>query len=149
MHHYTLCGLSYIYLKNGYEITHEDGEEFISFFELKDLHRLIGKDIINQANAMTGEQARFLRNEMNCSQKQIGLLLDVDAQTVARWEKDTLAPVDRTIDTSLRALYAETIDEESKTGFFLRLLAEADERDTLKKLELELEEPQHHWNKVA
>lgn len=149
MYHYTLCGLSYIYLKNGYEITQEDGEEYISFHELKDLHRLIGKDIINQAKPMTGEQAKYLRVEMNCSQKQIGNLLGLDAQTVARWEKNTLAAVDRTVDTSLRALYAESIDEESKTGFFLRLLADTDEKNTLEKLELELEEKQHHWNKVA
>lgn len=149
MFHYTLCGLSYIYLKNGYEITKDEGEEFISFHELKDLHCLIGKDIINQPRPMTGEQARFLRVEMNQSQKQMGNWLGVDAQTVARWEKNTLAPVDRTIDTSLRALYAESIDEESKTGFFLRLLADTDEKNTLEKVELELEEKKNHWNKVA
>jgi putative transcriptional regulator len=149
MYHYTLCGLSYVYLKNGYEITNEDGEEYISFHELKDLHRLIGKDIINQPKPMTGEQAKYLRVEMNCSQKQVGNLLGVDAQTVARWEKNTLEPVDRTVDTSLRALYAESIDEESKTGFFLRLLADTDEKSILETVELELEEKQQHWNKVA
>lgn len=149
MYHYTLCGLSYVYLKNGYDITEEHGEKYISFHELKDLHRLIGKDIINQANPMTGEQAKFLRVEMNHSQKQMGNWLGVDAQTVARWEKNTLTPVDRTIDTSLRALYAESIDEESNTGALLRLLADTDEKNMLEKREFELQEQQHHWNKVA
>ena len=147
MHHYTECGLSYVYLKNGYEVIEEDGEKHFSVHDLHNLHKTIGKHIINQGQPITGEQARYVRIELNYSQKQLGELLGVDTQTVARWEKEQTQGISRAVDATLRSLYAEFIDEDSKIGIILKVLAEANEKADMQRLELE--ENDHQWKRVA
>ena len=147
MYQYTECGLSYVYLKNGYALTQEEGDSYFSVSEMEGLHRVIGKHILNQGLPITGEQARFLRIELNYSQKQLGELLGVDSQTVARWEKEQTSGISRAVDATLRSLYAESIDEHSKIGLILRVLAEANEKANMQRLELE--EIEHHWEQVA
>ena len=76
-----------MYLVNGFTVDEDDGEEYVSIDDIHGLHRLISKQIVDKTTAMTGAEYRFLRIEMNLSQKTIGELFGVDAQTVARWEK--------------------------------------------------------------
>lgn len=40
---------------------------------------------------MTGDELRFLRNQLGLSQAQLSRLLDVPASTIARWERGELA----------------------------------------------------------
>lgn len=89
MYHYESCGLPDVWLLNGYQ-THEtpygDG---ISIDNIEGLHRAIAHSIINSASKMTGAELRFLRKELDLSQKRLGAMLGVEDQTVANWEKGT------------------------------------------------------------
>lgn len=139
MYHYKDCGLSYIYLTNGFNVEEIDGEEYVSIDNLYDLHSLIGQNIISQVRAITSEEFKFLRIELNMSQKSLGHLLGVDTQTVARWEKGQTA-IPRTADVTLRALYAESNDSDSQIGLMLNILSDAEIDYQMKALHLEEQE---------
>ena len=85
-YHYTECGLSNIWLVSGYE--EEDGECYVSVRDADALHQQISMSLIRQKTDLRGEQVRFLRKEMNLTQSELAALVNVSAQTVARWEKN-------------------------------------------------------------
>ncbi|WP_017445234.1 helix-turn-helix domain-containing protein [Gayadomonas joobiniege] len=142
MYHYKDCGLSYIYLTNGFNVEEIDGEEYVSIDNLYDLHTLIGQNIISQVRAITSEEFKFLRIELNMSQKSLGHLLGVDTQTVARWEKGQTA-IPRTADVTLRALYAESNGSDSQIGLMLNILSDAEIDYQMK--DLHLKEQEEKW----
>ena len=87
-YHYTGCGLDNVWLCNGYTL-HEDAYgQSVSIDNLDSLHRAIGSFLADKAAPLTGAEARFLRIEMDLSQKRLGELLGRDAQTIALWEKN-------------------------------------------------------------
>lgn len=148
MYHYTESGLDNVFLKNGYEETTEDGEELVSFTDVYNLHRLIASHIAHQDNPLSGKECRFLRVEMNMSQKTLALSFDVEAQTIARWEKEQ-STIPRTSDVSLRAMYLESIDSESNTASLLKQIAENEGLIVRLELEIEIEEMSQRWKSAA
>ncbi|WP_339796058.1 helix-turn-helix domain-containing protein [uncultured Hyphomonas sp.] len=85
---YRECGLSNIWLVSGYEEKEYDGDTYVSIKDVDALHHQIALLLIRQKSDLKGEQVRFLRKEMDLTQAELAALLDVSAQTVARWEKD-------------------------------------------------------------
>ncbi|SUP76207.1 putative zinc finger/helix-turn-helix protein, YgiT family [Yersinia frederiksenii] len=124
MYHYTESGLTTVWLANGYHCDVIDGEQFTSIDDVDGLHRLIDKIFVNRCNPLAADEIRFIRIEMNMSQKALAALLGVDVQTVARWEKEQ-TNLPRTAEVSLRALYGESINEASGGGHFLGTLADS------------------------
>ncbi len=51
------------------------------------VHRVIGHHLANLRRALTGKELRFLRVEMDIPQVELGRLLHLSDQQVARWEK--------------------------------------------------------------
>ena len=89
MHHYTECGLNYIYLINGYEVINDiEFGEFISIHNVEGLNRQIAKDIIKKAPLIRGQEARFFRSELKLTQTQMSILLGTDLRTIQRWETE-------------------------------------------------------------
>ena len=142
MYHYKECGLPYVYLTNGFTINKVEGEEFVSIDNLYELHALIGRNILSQARPITHQEIKFIRIELNMSQKALSNLLGVDTQTVARWEKGQSA-IPRTADVTLRALYAELNDDDSQIGLLLNMLSDTEIQSTM--AELHLEEQNNKW----
>lgn len=87
-YHYTECGLSNIWLVSGYEEEVFDGDCYVSVRDADALHKQIALRLIKQKTDLKGEQVRFLRKEMDLTQAELAALVNVSAQTVARWEKD-------------------------------------------------------------
>jgi putative transcriptional regulator len=146
MYHYTESGLTTVWLANGYHCEFIDGERFTSIDDVDGLHRLIGKILVNRCSPLAADEIRFIRIEMNMSQKNLAALLGVDVQTVARWEKGQ-SSLPRTADVSLRALYVESIDEASEVGHFLRILADSEALQSMEKLIFE--EREHRWQRAV
>ena len=70
MYHYEECSLSHIWLCNGYTIEQdEEYGELVSIHSVHDLHNAIGLHLITNKLELNGEEIRFLRKEMNLSQK--------------------------------------------------------------------------------
>ncbi len=93
LYHYTECGLDNVYLTSGFTII--DSEHYgqgVSFNAIQDLHKRIVLGVLGKPHALTGSEIRFLRIEMDKSQKELGTLLGVQDQTVSLWERGKVMP---------------------------------------------------------
>ena len=85
MYHYTESGLSNVYLKNGVTVEVVDGEEYTSIDDMNGLHSAIAQTIVNTNKPLAHDEFKFLRIELNVSQKMLANRFGVDEQTIARW----------------------------------------------------------------
>ena len=125
-YHYTDCGLDNVWVKGGFTIKETDYGEGVSISHLDNLHKAIGMDIATSLNRMSPAELRFLRVEMELSQKRLGELIGVDSQTVARWEKnetETPGPAELLI----RTLYIQHAGGNPDVTKLCQDLAELDE----------------------
>ena len=144
MYHYTESGLSNVYLVNGFHVEVIDEEEYTSIDDMNGLHRTIALAIVDSNTPLTNEEFKFLRIELNLSQKVLANSFGVNEQTIARYEKNE-TKIPRTTDASLRSLFMESLDKNNPVGHFLELLAEAEAAAE----EIRLEEVGDHWKIAA
>lgn len=142
MYHYTESGLSNIYLKNGFVVEEVDGEEYISIDDMNGLHKTIAQVIVDNDRPLNSEEFKFLRIQLNASQKLLGNRFGVSEQTIARYEKGQ-SDIPRTTDAALRSLFMESLDKNNPVSYFLDLLSDAEAKEAAK--DILLEEVQHHW----
>jgi transcriptional regulator with XRE-family HTH domain len=103
--HYTVSGLDYVYLLNGFNIENDPEHGRIVSVEAEDdLLRAIGFHIICQEGPMTGKEIRFLRKQMGLTQDQLAAHLGVNVQSVANYEKGRTLPP--TSDRLIRFVFA-------------------------------------------
>ena len=142
MYHYTACGLDNIYLKNGYVETNSPSGTGISIHDIDGLHKAIAKGLVKMEALLQPKEFRFLRLELDLSQKGLGNLLGKSDQCVAKWEKgEQHIPV--LADKAVRDLYMESIGEGAIAGL-LKTLADLDRK--IHELRLSLEETDHGWD---
>jgi len=84
---YAQCGLDNIWLNNGFEIVETPYGSSVKIDNVDQLHRTIGEYLTVKPGPLSGKEFRFLRLELDMSQKRIGELMGKEAQTVALWEK--------------------------------------------------------------
>lgn len=132
MYHYIDCGLDNIYLKNGYSEVETDYGKGISIHDLHGLHRVIGANIVNSNRPLTGKEIRFLRIELELSQKRLASIFDVTDQTVARWEKEE-TEFPQSSDIVLRTMYKESLDGCSKISDLIQQLTDLDRDLTMQQ----------------
>jgi len=105
-YHYTECGLRNIWLASGYKMVDTDYGTGVSIHDIEGLHRAIGESLASKAK-LTGAEFRFLRKEMDMSQKALAVLFGNSDQAVAKWEKKGQIP--RLADRMMRLVYLEHI----------------------------------------
>ena len=89
MHQYFECGLNYVYLVDGFKrVRLDDGEVGFVIEDVDGLHFAIRKHVAELPRRLSGQEIRFLRKEIDVSQRQLAMVLDVDEQTVSLWERD-------------------------------------------------------------
>jgi len=114
-YHYRQCGLDHVYLVNGFERADTKYGDSIRVHDIDGLHRAIGMHLIEQKRPLTGAEVRFIRHELDLSQRGLGDLLDKSGQTVARWEKGEVQ-IDGTAERLLRLLYKNHAQPSSRTA---------------------------------
>lgn len=85
--HYTACGLDDIYLMSGYEFVKSPHGEGVAIKNLDELHLAIGCNLAKHKKVLSAKELRFLRKHMDLTQSELGKLLGLTSQQVARWEK--------------------------------------------------------------
>ena len=85
--HYKACGLDDVYLVNGFTREVIDGDEYIHIENLKGLWKAIGLHLVTKKKVLAPKELRFLREQMELTQAELGAVLRVTDQSVARWEK--------------------------------------------------------------
>ena len=141
MYHYTMCGLENVYLKNGYEQKDTPSGKVVSIHDLEGLHKAIGKGLAAKDSELTAKEFKFLRGELDLSQRALGMLMEKSDQIIAKYEKGEQA-IPRLVDKSIRDLYMESIDE-GPIANLLQKLAQLDRKN--RELTFELEETESGW----
>ncbi len=126
MHHYTCSGLDNVFLANGYKIHKTAYGRGISIENIDGLHRAIGQWLIGQPRGIDGAALRFLRLEMDLSQKRLGEIIGLTEQNARRWERLRLRPISGPADRLIRALYGEHIGHQGSVRSIADRLAESD-----------------------
>ena len=130
-YHYTECGLDDVYLLSGYDKDVSEYGETVSVRHADELHKEIGKFLVENKKILNGKELRFLRKEMDLTQAELGKLLGLTDQAVARWEKDK-TDITGPADYLIRVLFANHVGLLGK-GLDIRLLLTAlEERDAMR-----------------
>lgn len=145
MYQYRESGLDTVWLINGYTII--DDEEFgecVSITDTRGLHKAIARELIFNKPTLTGAEFRFLRKELELSQKALADLLGKDEQAVARWEKAKKAPAQA--DRMLRVLVLDYYNEHVKLIDLINRIRDIDEQN---RIEQHFKDDETGWKKAA
>lgn len=123
-YHYTMCGLDYVYLRNGYRTHETEYGQGISIERADGLDRMIALIIITSHSRLRGQEVRFLRSLIDFSQAEIAAELGVKRVTVARWEGATHTPIPGPADRVLRLKVAYQLFDLDVVGIIISLLPE-------------------------
>jgi len=126
-HHYTESGLDNIYLENGFHIHDTPYGKGVSIQDTEGLHKAIGKWLISQPKPINGAELRFIRLEMESTQRDLAGIIGATEQTFRLWEKNKKKKIPGTADRLIRALYSEYIGGDGKIRIMLETLAELDQ----------------------
>ena len=107
MYHYTDSGLDNVWLANGYHKHKTAYGEGISIDNTEALHRAIGKWLVSVTTPLNGAELRFIRLELEATQKDLAARLGTTEQTLRLWEKHRDKEINGSTDRLLRALYSE------------------------------------------
>jgi DNA-binding transcriptional regulator YiaG len=148
-HHYTDSGLDNVWLENGYTIEeHPNYGPLISIKNIRGLHETIGRWLISQPRTLSGTEFRFLRLELDLSQKSLGLILGVTEQAVAKWEKAKERPVaNKAAERLLRLAYINYLDGKPEFSSIIDRITQLDAE--IAEHELRLTRERDVWQKLA
>ena len=125
-HQYRECGLTHVYLLNGFTYNQTRRGKTVSIQDMDGLHRAIGTHLVKEKRALTGAELRFFRIELGLSQSMLGMLLGKTGQSVARWEKGQ-SRIDATADRVVRLLYTQQTGANEDIRSALQELAALDD----------------------
>lgn len=142
---YKESGLDDVYLVNGFEYIDTPEGRSVIIHDIDGLHEAIGRILVNDRKVLSGSEIRFLRHEVGMSQSTLAKLLDVNEQTVRRWEQDK-QELPRAADAIIRGIYKEkVVGEDSRIASILARIAELE--DAIDRRELVLEENNDAWGR--
>jgi len=146
MYHYTESGLRNVWLVNGFKRHTTPFGEGVSIADVQGLHQVLTQALVMKPGRLAGSEIRFLRKEMELSQRSLSTCLGVSIQTLAAWEKGK-ARIPGPADRMLRILVKGHFDNNVHVKQLI---------DTLNDLELAqhehrilFQESGNQWRKVA
>jgi putative transcriptional regulator len=129
VYHYTDSGLDNIYLVNGYSRHKTAYGEGVAIEHTEALHTAIGRWLVSLPKPLNGAELRFLRLEMELTQRHLAGIINAKEQTLRLWEKYRTKAIPGSADRLVRALYLEYIGGDGRISRMLEHLAELDEID--------------------
>lgn len=126
LYHFTECGLDDVYLINGVKRQETAQGTVVKVDDLDGLLEAIKEHLVYRKRPLNGREIRFLRHELDLSQRALAVLLGVDEQTVARWEKGKTR-IDGSAERMVRIMCAEQIGPRLNVRAFLEDLAGGDD----------------------
>jgi putative transcriptional regulator len=146
MHHYVESGLDNVYLENGYRLHRTPYGEGISIQDTEGLNKAIGRWLVSLPRPMTGAELRFLRLEMEATQRDLAGILGTTEQTLRLWEKHRKKIVPGPADRLLRALYLEYAGKDESVRKMLERLAKFSKKE--RKIKVRFRETSRGWKQL-
>lgn len=141
-YHYKESGLDNIWLENGYIIHQTAYGEGVSIENTEGLHKAISNWLIDTPKPLNGAELRFLRLELDSTQKQLASILGVEEQALRRWEKARKKSLNGPADRLLRALIKEYLNGD---GSVRRMIDRLNELDTIESVSVNFKETKKGW----
>lgn len=141
-YHYVESGLDNIWLENGFTVHNTSHGEGISIDDVDGLHRIILKWLAETPKPLTGADLRFIRIEMDLTQRALAGLIGAEEQTLRRWEK---ARADSILGPADRLLRALTLDFCGGDGSVRALINRIAELNQLHQATAHLREVDGSW----
>lgn len=142
-YHYIDSGLRNIWLASGFEVVETNYGKGVAIHDVEGLHRAIGETLAKKA-WLTGAEVRFLRKEMDMSQRALGELLGNTDQAIAKWEK--FGKVPKTADRMIRLIYLEHIGGNVPIRQTIERINDTDRQESVR---LTAEEGEAGWRIAA
>jgi DNA-binding transcriptional regulator YiaG len=152
LYHYTMCGLDYVYLRDGYTIRETRHGNGIAIHDARALHEAIARVVITRPERLRGQEVRFLRSLLKLSQEGLARVLRTKRISVARWEARPNHPVPGAADSALRLFYALKANKHDLAEQICDILAEIDELEhkiAMLEHRITLRETTHGWEREA
>ncbi len=146
MYHYTDSGLDNIYLVNGFTKAVTPYGDAVAIEDLDGLHKAIGRWLVNEPKPLNGTELRFLRHELDLSQKRLGSMMGKSEQAIRRWEKAADKAIDSIADRFVRIIYSSLIDGNVEITELIEKLSQADQTE---RAACRLEELDGRWRVAA
>jgi putative transcriptional regulator len=145
---YRACGLDDVYLLNGYELVETSYGKGVQIESIEALHKVIATHLVMTPKSLSSKDFRFLRKQLNLTQKELADLMKVDVQTVARYEKaETSIP--GPTDFLLRMLCAMELMPREKREEFLEEIKNILSAETYSENPIFLRETALGWDVSA
>jgi DNA-binding transcriptional regulator YiaG len=129
MYHYKESGLDNVWLENGYRQHKTPYGRGVSIQDTEGLHKVIGQSLVSAERPLTGAELRFIRLEMETSQRDLAAMLGTTEQTLRLWEKKRETSIPGSSDRLLRALYSEFLGGNKSVRRMLKRLADIRESE--------------------
>ena len=123
-YHYTESGLDNVWLLDGYTVHKTPYGKGVSIQNTEALHKAIGKWLIAQPRPLNGAELRFIRTEMELTQRSLAGIIGTEEQTLRLWEKKRNKSMPATAERLLRAIYSESLGNNVHIKRMLEKLAE-------------------------
>lgn len=126
-YHYKESGLDNIWIANGYKIQKTSYGEGLAIQDVEGLHNAIGNWLISLPKPLTGAEVRFIRLEMEMTQRGLGAIIGADEQSVRRWERARPKAISGPADRLIRVLYREYMHGDGLVRDLVDRLADLDQ----------------------
>lgn len=126
-YHYVDSGLDNVYLENGYTVHTTPYGEGVSIHDTGGLHRMLGDLLVDLPRPLSGAELRFLRVQMDMTQRALASVMGEEEQTLRRWEKARSKPIRGAADRLIRVLYNEYVGGDGTVRQMVERLAELDQ----------------------
>ena len=140
---YTESGLDNVFLENGYTVHKTPYGRGVSIENTEGLHKAIGRWLVSLPKPLNGAELRFLRLEIEQTQRDLAAIIGAKEQTLRLWEKHRSKAIPGPADRLLRALYSDYIGGDGHVRRMLERLAELDQVEQAKACFHH--EPDHRW----
>ena len=147
-YHYKACGLDDVYLLNGYEPVETSYGKGIQIENIEALYKAIASYLVMMQKPLKPKEFRFLRKQLNLTQKELGDLMKITDQTVARYEKGE-CDIPATTDFTLRMLCAIELMPRDKREEFLEDFKNILRAEDVNRSQIFLRETAGDWNVSA
>ena len=124
---YLDSGLDNVILLNGFEIIETPYGKSVSIKDMEGLHKCISCHLVEKPNFLTGKEFRFLRIELDMSQRLMGRLCGVNERSVRNWESSVSVP--DPANRIIRLIYIERGNRESTFEEFSKHILQLQEPD--------------------
>lgn len=128
--HYVACGLSNVWLENGYtEGVSSAGKPIFHIEDVKGLHKAIALSLVEKDTLLSGDEFRFLRSEVKLTRKSLAGVIGYSEETIKKWESGE-NPIQKIADMTLRNLYLESQNKASVVRDLLEKINHLEKKET-------------------